>query len=69
MTRTVAIALLLAAATAMTGACTPQQGSVNSAAYAPSGPYDEETNPFCGALGNCASLSNVPQPLRGNPGW
>ena len=69
MTRTVAIALLFAAATAMTGGCTPGPGAANSAAYAASGPYDEQTNPFCGALGNCASLTNVPQPLRGNSGW
>ncbi|HUN51195.1 MAG TPA: hypothetical protein VMU42_08755 [Candidatus Sulfotelmatobacter sp.] len=31
-------------------------------------PYDEDTNPYCGALGTCQPLYNKPYPMRGNIG-
>ncbi len=29
-------------------------------------PYDPETNPFCGALGNCRPLITQPYPIPSN---
>ena len=39
--------------------CTAPQGAPPGAGYAP---YDEQTNPFCGALGTCAPSSTTPLP-------
>ena len=62
MTRIIAAAIVLAIGAPLAG-CGMPQGAPSSPAYAP---YDRESNPFCGALGNCAPATPSPYPLRGN---
>lgn len=47
------------------GACAQTQGVPAAAPYGYA-PYDQQENPFCGALGNCAPGNSAPYPMRGN---
>jgi hypothetical protein len=58
--------LLAIAAPLLAGCAAPQSVAPGSPAYAP---YDYESNPFCGALGNCQPLNTEPYPIRSNPGF
>lgn len=63
MARIIATAIILAAGAPLLAGCAIPQSAPGSRAYAP---YDEEANPFCGALGSCAPINSSPYPLRGN---
>jgi len=68
MTRLVAVTLLLAGgALSLAGCAGPPQGK-----YVQGGPndapYNDVSNPFCGALGECQPLRTTPYDMRGNPG-
>jgi hypothetical protein len=47
---------------ALAGCAAPQPVAQTNPNYAP---YDIETNPFCGALGNCRPLITEPYAMRG----
>ncbi len=63
MRRIVATSMFLAMGTLLLTGCGPQQGA-SSSRYAP---YDEESNPYCGALGSCEPLHT--EPYRLVPGF
>ncbi|HUK59884.1 MAG TPA: hypothetical protein VLV50_11700 [Stellaceae bacterium] len=65
MRENIAALLVPAVALLALAGCAPAPGaqSPRPANYAP---YDPETNPFCGALGDCQPLIDKPYPLHGN---
>lgn len=65
MKRVVTAASLAAFAglTLLAGCATQSPASFNNQAYAP---YDEQSNPFCGALGNCPDTR---RPYAMRPGF
>jgi predicted small secreted protein len=64
--RIVAVALLVAAGGLSLAGCNVAGPGSSATAGANYAPYDQETNPYCGALGTCAPLNNAPRALRGN---
>jgi hypothetical protein len=66
MTRRIAAALLLVGCALSAAGCAapgPAQAGPGSPSYAP---YDDVSNPFCGALGNCEPLRSQPYDMHGN---
>ena len=54
------VPLALSALT-LAGCGVPRGAAPAPAAYSP---YDQESNPFCGALGTCEPLNGGPHPIR-----
>ncbi len=63
MTRIMVAALVIAVGAPLLAGCVAPPNAPAGATYAP---YDEESNPFCGALGTCAPLDTRPYPMHGN---
>jgi hypothetical protein len=66
MTRIIAAAVLLAMGGPLLAACSMQQSAQGGGG--PYATYEDESNPYCGALGNCVPRNSAPYALRGN-GW
>jgi len=66
MTRIILAAVFVALGAPLLAGCAAPQDAQGGAAYAP---YDQDTNPVCGALGNCAPLNNAPYPMRPGYSW
>lgn len=62
MTRVMLASLALAIAAPLLNGCAQTQAVPVTGYYAP---YDQQTNPFCGAVGTCQPLNTRPYPMQG----
>jgi hypothetical protein len=60
-----AMALLTIALAPLISGCAAPLAAAPAAGYAP---YDEQSNPFCGAVGACAPSRTAPYAIRSNSG-
>jgi hypothetical protein len=68
MVRIIVATIALALGASGLAGCQAPQGVPSGSSRSNDAPYDEQTNPFCGATGSCQPEYNRPYPMHGYVG-